>query len=752
MLYENDFRWAAFSILSSLQDSTHSTPCEWLPPLPRNSTSEPIVVAKARYRKLGPIPRGGKPEYPVWEIQAVIGGCSPEEIKRDNLKLLPPGHYPLPSLLPPPGSPLPTSTELEPSGKSTTVQSTGAKSAEATTTSTSEGPTTSAATATSVASAPTLAKRLDPIESEIPLEGRGWSMRCYVEPYSQPFNQTSNLENISAIKDKIAAGSIKPAFGYHPRSGGNCQQHYCDPSSNIKVSLCGDASSHYTGNLYLPELIENGLAGLSDPFRSCFEERNITSDPRFYRISHLLWVGPKPRHEIIRPDVSIGQLEAGMPCEAFISGLQPQTPPFPPPSITLSSSSESSVSVTGSVSSIPSLGARDVIVTTYTSVPANEHKLLITRGTQAIASADVSLPTPSPPMTTTAATSANRASKGTTSEPNFKEVPYYLGDFEKTGKGGNSVWLFNETSKTGGLDPDSIIKLQQGLYNNFTDKNFETFQNFPDFIVELPEDQETFEMHCTHYYCDDSSKGLISMCGNWWNGLPAPYADTLPTSYNVNATRLIAKSRWVSYFCNAVEIDNPEWINSCDPHDYNELEQSNTPFEQRRPYPFTRGLVREFSPEGGMAGPSAFKVEHLSLYGANSCHEWNKTWFPSETYWLPERKILYDSGRRYEDVGTSNSTYIPTNTGPSRNTITTASIEPSDASSSISSTVASPLHTPTDTPGSLSQSADVETPTSNPVFNPSTWKLESPPTPVGPDRPDPTDKPQSEDPDKPWIN
>ncbi|KAF3309370.1 hypothetical protein TWF173_011211 [Orbilia oligospora] len=493
-------------------------------------------------------------------------------------------------------------------------------------------------------------------DHDVPLDDRGWFMRCHVDPLSMPFQQNATLATISNIKESIRTGSIQPVFDYQPHPENGCRQHYCDPSTNVKVTLCGEASVILQGNLYLNELIEKTLHGLVE--EPCYEGRNITSNPRFYRISHLHWIGKPPRLDILGPQVMI----------------------------------------------------------------------------------DTALPTYIPPMPNVIQTSKNKT---------VKEFPYYIEDFARTGKGGNSLWLFNETEKTGGLDPNGTIKLQKGLYKNMADKKFETFENFPDFIVELPADREAYEGDCTHYYCDDASKALISMCGKWWNGLPAPYADTVPPSYNVNAGRLIAKSRWLTYFCNAVGQENIEWTNTCDIHDYSpeyQLEQSKILIEQRRPYPFTRGLVKEFSPEDGMIGPAAFRVEHLSLHGVDNCYDWNQTLFLPINWWMkPDLKILYDSGKRYDNVGNSTSISISTPTTslvPSQTSGITVSVTMSNEASSTVVSMVLPIDTMPDIPGITGEVASLETPASSS----SIWVLEPPPTPVGPDRPDPTEKPQPEDP------
>ncbi|KAF3212132.1 hypothetical protein TWF106_010061 [Orbilia oligospora] len=721
-------------------DYVEGVACKVLPPLPRKSDSEPILFASMSYQKNFTVPRDKNPELLPWELQLWYGGCSLQEIRAAKLKPYPPGYtYPSNSSA--------LHTWLSDSPKTSIRQSTSTRiynSSTATVSSTMRITPTSLpelndidpdAPSTVVwkdiydysnfiyknrAKSEYLVKR----DQDVPLNDRGWFMRCHVDPLSMPFQQNATLATISNIKESIRTGSIQPVFDYQPHPENGCRQHYCDPSTNVKVSLCGEASVILRGNLYLDELIEKTLHGLVE--EPCYEGRNITSNPRFYRISHLHWLGKSL--DILGPQVMIGQLEAGMSCDAFFSKLQlVETSPLPLPLMPSNSSSILSIKA---------------MTTTYHTVPLQPLATLSVHMAtpDMIMDIDTALPTYIPPMPNVIQTSKNKT---------VKEFPYYLKDFTKTGKGGNSLWLFNETEKTGGLDPNGTIKLQKGLYKNMADKKFETFENFPDFIVEFPADREAYEGDCSHYYCDDASKALISMCGKWWNGLPAPYADTVPPSYNVNAGRLIGKSRWLTYFCNAVGQENTEWTNTCDIHDYSpeyQLEQSKIPLEQRRPYPFARGLVREFSPEDGMIGPAAFRVEHLSLHGVDNCYDWNQTLFLPINWWMKaDLKILYDSGKRYEKVGNSTSTSISTPTTsliPSQTPGITVSITISNEASSTLVSMILPTDTMPNVLETTGEVASLETPASSS----SKWVLEPPPTPVGPDRPDPTEKPQPEDP------
>ncbi|KAF3134395.1 hypothetical protein TWF703_006377 [Orbilia oligospora] len=714
-------------------DYVEGVACKVLPPLPRKSDSDPILFARMGYQKNFTVPRDKNPELLPWELQLWYGGCSLQEIRAAKLKPYPPGY-----VSPSNSSALPT--WLSDSPKTSVRLSTSTRiynSSTATVLSTkeitptnlpelndidSDAPSTIVWQHIKRAKSEILVKR----DHNVPLNDRGWFMRCHVDPLSMPFQQNATLATISNIKESIRTGSIQPVFDYQPHPENGCRQHYCDPSTNVKVSLCGEASVILQGNLYLNELIEKTLHGLVE--EPCYEGRNITSNPKFYRISHLHWLGKPPRLDILGPQVMIGQLEAGMSCDAFISKLQ-LVETSPPPLPLMPSNSSSILSI-------------KPMTTTYHTASLQPLSTLSVHMAKLdmMVSADTALPTYIPPMPNIIQTSKNKT---------VKEFPYYIEDFAKTGKGGNSLWLFNETEKTGGLDPNGTIKLQKGLYKNMADKKFETFENFPDFIVELPSDREAYEGDCTHYYCDDASKALISMCGKWWNGLPAPYADTVPPSYNVNAGRLIAKSRWLTYFCNAVGQENTEWTNTCDIHDYSpeyQLEQSKIPLEQRRPYPFTRGLVREFSPEDGMMGPAAFRVEHLSLHGVDNCYDWNQTLFLPINWWMkPDLKILYDSGKRYENIGNSTSTSISTPTTsliPSQTSGITISVTMSNEASSTLVSMILPIDTMPNIPEITGEIASLETP----VSSSSRWVLEPPPTPVGPDRPDPTEKPQPEDP------
>ncbi|KAK6512862.1 hypothetical protein TWF506_009027 [Arthrobotrys conoides] len=699
--------------------------CEMSPPLPRKSDSEPILLAKIAYQKNFTEPRDGNPELLPWELQLWYGGCSLKEIEAANLKPYPPvpgySSISLPEWL---VNPPKTSAQ---SSTSTVIDTSSTPTRSSTTEPTPqiEEPGDEMQKLSNVALSAGLVKGFNSTElvkrkDDVPLEDRRWSMRCYTEPFSMPFQQNNNLSSIYYIKEKIRAGSLKAIIDYQPNPEGGCRKHYCDPSTNVKVSLCGEESISYKGRLYLPELIERSLEGLASDYCYAVDRRNITSSPKFYRVSDLCWSaeGDSGGLRILGPKITIGQLEAGISCDTFISRLQRDKPPQTLPQFPPSMPSDSSKSLP-----IESMPATNKTASSHTSVASRTH---VARNTDVVPPTQKMPAFPEMPS------------------PEFTELPYYLENFAKTGKGGNSLWLFNETEKTGGLSSNSTLKLQRGLYKNWSEEKFKTFENFPDFIAELPAHREPFEGDCTHFYCDDASKALISMCGKWWNGLPAPYADTIPPSYNVDAGRLIAKSRWLTYFCNVVGPENLAWINSCDTRDYNpeyRFEQSKIPREQRRSYRFTRGLVREFSSEGGMIGPSAFKVEHLSLYGVDNCYDWNQTLFePTRVVNIPNLKILYWSGKMYENVKNSTSSFTSTPTAsrmPSKKSEIPVSTAVSDESSPIASSVDLSADTVPNVPETTSRGVNPE------VLK---WVLPPPPTPVGPDRPDPTDKPQPEDP------
>ncbi|KAK6336762.1 hypothetical protein TWF718_009552 [Orbilia javanica] len=669
--YQSDFTYTGHQVAARYADDWNSIRTELLPHLPRASESEPLVFARFDYRysfKNGTIPSEEEMKLPPYEVQILFGGCTPEEIKRDGLELSPSGD----------SSPSPT-----PQQKMATIK------------------TATITTATQPAEPATLMASAKPTKSvqsgDVPLENRGWYMKCFAEPYSMPFKQNSNLSTIFNIKEKIKTGSLKPVFDYKQNPKGNCRQHYCDPSSDVKVSLCSEESISYDGNLYLPELIEKALEGLKSD--ACYEGRRITSDPKFYRVSNLQWVCKDMPGVTIGPEVTIGQLEAGMSCDAFISRLQ-QTPSRP------------NLGVAPSVYGVSSTAHNMPMPTAYDSPP-------------------------SPPAPTTVKTYARTSTNTTEVEippPQVKQIPYYERNFAKTGKGGNSLWLFKETEQTGGLDPNCTLKLQRGLYKTRSDEKFKTFQKFPDFIVKLPADREAFEGDCTHYYCDDSSKALVSMCGKWWNGLPAPYAETIMPSYNVNAGRLIAKTRWLTYFCNTVDSKNLEWANSCDYKDYNtdyQLERMRPSIKLHKLHIRSRGLVRDFSPEAGMIGPSAFKVESLSLYGFDNCYDWNQTLFRPGTSSGTGITVLYNSGRRYKNVKEKPSTSLT---------------PPENSASTLSTQISSPT-APTD---SLSTVLETTVQEASPTATTSKWRLEPAPTLAGSERPDPREHPPSEDPDWPW--
>ncbi|KAK6343399.1 hypothetical protein TWF730_010988 [Orbilia blumenaviensis] len=578
--------------------------CEWRSHPIRESDRVPFLAAKLTYQKDTTTPSQENPEFLPWEIQLVLGGCTVEQLEKDSLQFqLPVSDEPeKPSnsrklvgsvgSMEPESVIGPTRTSMANSAGpiSTSVELTSFDTAESTQSSTKE--TTALATPTESA------------EANVPLEDRGWDMRCYAEPYLRPFRQNNDVAGISILKEGIETGRLKATIDYRPYPDVDCGQHYCDSDLGLTLSLCGAASRTFKGELYLSELLE-GVVTMLGTNKSC-DSHDITSDPKFYRVTNLHWYQAKPkldRMKLIGPEIIINQLDGNIDCSAFTRDFWFRFDVDPPRQNDLSPSSISSLVTT--------------IDVTY---PPEIPKTYVATKTGAL------LPKRSEP---TSNNSANR--------PAYKNFHYYLEGFAKNGKGGNSLWLIEESNVTGGLDTESIIQLQKELFGGQeNDTNGYSIPGNPDFIVEAPTGRDMFETDCTHYYCSMYADALISMCGRWWNGLP-PLAANLNLKsteplYGILPFRHVVQSRWPTFFCGSVPVGTEDWNSVCNTTDYNQTyhtERSRPPSDGKGSYSLVRGVVREFSPLGGMVGPSVLRIEHLSLYGFNDCYDWSQAFYIS---------------------------------------------------------------------------------------------------------------------------
>ncbi|KAK6525727.1 hypothetical protein TWF281_010776 [Arthrobotrys megalospora] len=190
-------------------------PLPQLPPLPRESYSESLLLARASFQKDVTLPREANTGYFPWEVQILLGGCTKEDRESENLQ-----------------------TEVP-------VQST--ESIEA-------------ISLAGFITPPGPSRPTGLVFDKIPINDRGWRVEVVGEAYARPFQQNNNLANLAKIGERIKEGRIKPVFDYRsPPYEGNCQQHYCDPSSSIKVSICGEDSHD---DLFVPEAIERTVLGI----------------------------------------------------------------------------------------------------------------------------------------------------------------------------------------------------------------------------------------------------------------------------------------------------------------------------------------------------------------------------------------------------------------------------------------------------------------------------------------------------------
>ncbi|KAF3928417.1 hypothetical protein AA313_de0208910 [Arthrobotrys entomopaga] len=147
-------------------------------------------------------------------------------------------------------------------------------------------------------------------------------------------NQTSH---------NIGIGLVKPVWDYAYQYTSGCGQHYCDPATNVLVSICGHDSEEKRENEFVTRLLNGTLQTIQDragyyehtaPLNPCLQLTPLPGITSTSTKKHKNWILNMVNPDEPKPSVSARTLDAGQTCDQFLSRIQPDPSPAPAPKST----------------------------------------------------------------------------------------------------------------------------------------------------------------------------------------------------------------------------------------------------------------------------------------------------------------------------------------------------------------------------------------------------------------------------------